>query len=97
MGRKTPEFPPGRFLICEALDAHALVNHEQITPRQSPMPESLVVYDCLGAGAGDLIAISEGREAAAAFHPDRVPNDAYCAAILDRIMLDRRYIENNVK
>ncbi len=43
---------------------------------------SIVVYDELGAGVGQSIGISEGREAACPFqHP--TPIDAYCAALID--------------
>jgi len=51
--------------------------------------EALVVYDELGAGIGSMIAISEGGEAAQPFHPELKPVDAYNAAILDNIHLDR--------
>ena len=47
--------------------------------------ETLVVYDELGAGNGDLIAVSEGREAAQPFAPNFKPVDAYNAAILDHV------------
>lgn len=43
---------------------------------------ALVVYDELGAGVGQTIAISEGREAACPFKPPR-PVDAYNAALID--------------
>ncbi len=43
---------------------------------------AIVVYDQLGAGAGQQIAISEGREAACPF-PIPTPVDAYCAALVD--------------
>ena len=45
--------------------------------------EPLIVYDELGAGDGAAIAVSEGAEASAPFHPDQKPIDAYNAAILD--------------
>lgn len=45
---------------------------------------SIVVYDELGAGVGQQIAISEGREAACPF-PTPTPVDAYCAALVDEI------------
>ncbi len=48
-----------------------------------------MVYDDLGAGQGSRIAFSEGREAAQPFEPDKKPIDAYNAAILDRIDVDR--------
>jgi ethanolamine utilization protein EutN len=47
--------------------------------------EDLVIYDALAAGAGDRIAFSEGVEAAAPFQPNKVPVDAYAAAIIDTI------------
>lgn len=50
--------------------------------------EPFVVYDELGAGAGALIAVSEGAEAAAPFYPDTKPIDAYNAAILDTLEID---------
>ena len=49
--------------------------------------EELTVYDELGAGIGNRVAFSEGREAAQPFHPDVKPIDAYNAAILDTIHL----------
>ena len=49
--------------------------------------EEFVVYDELGAGIGNRIAISEGGEAAQPFFPDMKPVDAYNAAILDQIHL----------
>ena len=49
--------------------------------------EELTVYDELGAGIGNLISISEGREAAQPFHPNEKAIDAYNAAILDTVSL----------
>ncbi|MDR0391583.1 MAG: carbon dioxide concentrating mechanism protein CcmL [Planctomycetaceae bacterium] len=49
--------------------------------------EELVVYDDLAAGDGDLIAFTEGVEAAKPFYPSYKPVDAYNAAILDKIDL----------
>ncbi len=52
-----------------------------------PAADALVVYDELGAGVGERIAVSEGGEAAQPFYPDMKPVDAYNAAILDTIQL----------
>jgi ethanolamine utilization protein EutN len=49
--------------------------------------EPIVILDELGAGLGNLVAISEGSEAAQPFHPRLVPIDAYNAAILDSVDL----------
>ncbi len=49
--------------------------------------EPIVLYDELNAGVGSLMAVSESAEAAAPFHPDTKPIDAYNAAILDQVNL----------
>ncbi len=49
--------------------------------------EDVVIYDNLGAGAGNRIAFSEGGEAAAPFHPEHKPVDAYCACVLDQVVV----------
>jgi microcompartment protein CcmK/EutM len=49
--------------------------------------EDLVVYDNLGAGVGSRVGFSEGGEAAAPFHPEKKPVDAYCACLLDQLNL----------
>src|SRR5215471_1574818 len=50
-----------------------------------PDGEALVIFDALGAGHGQRIAITEGSEAAAPFHPEKKPVDAYCACIVDKL------------
>ena len=54
---------------------------------KEPDGEDLVMLDNLGAGFGNKVGISEGVEAAAPFHPERKPLDAYCACILDQLNL----------
>ena len=53
---------------------------------------AIVVYDQLGAGAGQQICISEGREAACPF-PKPTPVDAYCAALVDEIFFRESKLE----
>jgi microcompartment protein CcmK/EutM len=68
----------GRFLIVDVQDRFALAGK----PRKTA--ESVVCYDNLGAGVGDIIAFTESREACMPFYPERVvPLDAYNAAILE--------------
>jgi microcompartment protein CcmK/EutM len=75
-----PTLVGGRFLLVEVQDRFALAGK----PRKST--ETLVCYDHLGAGEGDLIAFTESREACMPFYPEKiVPLDAYNAAILDRV------------
>lgn len=48
-------------------------------------PDLVVVWDDLGAGAGSLIAVSDGAEAAQPFRPALKAVDAYNCAILDEV------------
>ncbi|MCX5661702.1 MAG: EutN/CcmL family microcompartment protein [Planctomycetota bacterium] len=93
LSRKIEALVPGTFLLVEALDESALRGGTEagapLGKRDKPMPESLVVFDELGAGVGQLIAVSEGAEATMPFYPKRVPLDAYNSAILDHVEITR--------
>ena len=54
----------------------------------TPDGEDLVIYDKLGAGIGARIGFSESGEAAAPFHPQKKPVDAYCACLLDQVVVN---------
>jgi len=56
----------------------------------APDGEDVVIYDNLGAGVGVRISFSEGAEAAAPFFPEKKPVDAYCACILDTVVVNDR-------
>ena len=58
---------------------------EGLSDRTKGRTEPIVVLDEMGAGTGSLIAVSESAEAAAPFHPEAKPIDAYNTAILDDI------------
>ena len=47
--------------------------------------KALIAIDELGAADGQMVAFTEGREAANPFWPDSVPVDSYCALIVDSI------------
>jgi microcompartment protein CcmK/EutM len=47
--------------------------------------KSLIAIDELGAAKGQMVAFTEGREAANPFWPGLVPVDAYCSLIVDSI------------
>jgi len=84
LSTRLEDVPPGKLLIVRPLGADALLagSPSDATP--------VVAYDELGAGRGCRVAISEGREASAPFYPRRVPFDAYCAAIMDTVRIDKR-------
>lgn len=88
LNRRDAALRCGCLLIADALDGACLDALPRQVGRDKPMPESLVLYDELGAGVGQLVAVSEGREAAMPFWPDHVPVDAYCAAILDTLGIE---------
>jgi microcompartment protein CcmK/EutM len=48
-----------------------------------------VVWDDLGAGIGDLIALADGPEACRPFRPNKKPVSAYNAAILDNVSISK--------
>lgn len=82
LNRHHPSLPRGRWLIAVPFSLRAL---KENTP---PDGEDLVAYDELGAGTGSRVGISEGREAAMPFHPERKPVDAYCACIIDSLTVE---------
>jgi microcompartment protein CcmK/EutM len=47
--------------------------------------KSLIAIDELGAAEGQMVAFTEGREAANPFWPNLVPVDAYCSFIVDLV------------
>ncbi len=49
--------------------------------------KALIALDELNAANGQMVAFTEGREAANPFWPNAVPVDAYCALIVDSIHL----------
>lgn len=72
----------GRFVIVQPHDPQSL--------REDTLGhgEVVVTYDEQGAGLGDRVAISEGREGAMPFHPDKVVVDAYVACLIDDVTYD---------
>jgi ethanolamine utilization protein EutN len=81
LNRAHPSLAGARWLIAVPFSLKAL--------KLGGLPdgEDLVIYDDLGAGVGSRVAFSEGGEAAAPFHPDKKPVDAYCACILDQLTI----------
>jgi ethanolamine utilization protein EutN len=47
--------------------------------------KTLVAVDQLGAAEGQMVAFTEGREAANPFWPENTPVDAYVSLIVDSI------------
>lgn len=82
LNRRHPSLAGARFKLVVPLSLDDLAQQPG-----EPAPE-IAVFDELGAGLGNKIAISEGREAAMPFYPEVKPIDAYNAAILDTVSID---------
>ena len=72
---RSPKYTGERLLLTLPWKTDTLSGAEKFDP-------AIVVYDQLGAGVGQEIAMSEGREAACPFEKP-TPVDAYCAALVD--------------
>jgi microcompartment protein CcmK/EutM len=81
LSRVHPALVGARWVIAVPFSLKALREESR------PDGEDLVIYDDLGAGIGTRIGFSEGAEAAAPFHPKKKPVDAYCACILDSVVI----------
>ena len=83
LSRWHPSFVGGRWLVGVPFSLKALRD------QAPPDGEDFVMFDNLGAGLGSRVGVSEGAEAAAPFHPNKVPLDAFCACILDQVILGK--------
>jgi microcompartment protein CcmK/EutM len=78
-----PSFKAGRWLMVNPLDAGQFNDACRQAPALSAQ-SSLVVYDNMGAGDGDIVGIVEGAEATAPFdYP--IPIDGITVAIFDSL------------
>jgi len=81
LSRVHPALSGARWIIGVPYSLRALQESK------TPDGEDLVIFDNLGAGNGNRIGFSEGGEAAVPFYPERKPVDAFCACILDQVVL----------
>lgn len=72
---RNPAFTGERLLLTVPWNRKTFEGQDSFDP-------AIVVYDELGGGVGQNIAISEGAEAACPL-PRPTPIDAYCAALVD--------------
>jgi ethanolamine utilization protein EutN len=82
LSRVHPSMVGARWVIGVPFSLKALRKGDK------PDGEDLVIYDNLGSGIGSQIGFSEGGEAAVPFYPERKPVDAYCACILDQVVIN---------
>ncbi len=76
-------FRGGRWLVINPVDTEDLNSCIEQQPKLSTQ-SSLIVYDNIGAGEGDIIGFVEGAEATAPFDGP-TPIDAISLAIFDTL------------
>jgi microcompartment protein CcmK/EutM len=62
---------------------------QPLTPEGQPTGKRLVVTDAMGAGAGELVYWSKGKESSFPFLPVEVPTEMTIVGIVDTVNVDR--------
>lgn len=78
-----PSYQGGRWLLVNPLDADQF-NGACARPPALSAQQTLIAYDNIGAGDGDIVGIVEGTEATAPFDFP-IPIDAITVAIFDSL------------
>jgi microcompartment protein CcmK/EutM len=81
LSQQDPALKGGRWLVVVPMGRRQFADLANAATGDEP---SLVVYDNLGAGEGDVIGFTEGGEAMLPFNPP-IPVDATNALIVDQI------------
>ncbi len=71
------------------LAAQRLLLVQPLTPEGQPTGKRLVVTDAMGAGAGELVYWSKGKESSFPFLPTEVPTEMTIVGIVDAVNVDR--------
>jgi ethanolamine utilization protein EutN len=75
---KDPRLTSQRLLIVQPL-----------TPEKKPTGKQVICTDCVGAGAGEIIYYSKGKESSFPFLPLEVPTDMTIVGIVDSVRVER--------
>jgi microcompartment protein CcmK/EutM len=71
------------------LASQRLLLVQPLTPEGRPTGRRLVVTDAVGAGAGELVYWSKGKESSFPFLPGEVPTEMTIVGIVDSLQVDR--------
>ena len=72
-----------------ALATQRLLLVQPLTPEGKPTGKRLVVTDAMGAGAGELVYWSKGKESSFPFLPAEVPTEMTIVGIVDKVNVHR--------
>lgn len=81
LGLTDPAFQGARFLLVQPLSREQMSGASRLPLAKAA---TVVAYDGIGAGEGQIVGFTEGAEAAAPF-ATATPVDAYVCAIIDRL------------
>jgi ethanolamine utilization protein EutN len=73
----------------QALSGQRLLVVQPLTPELEPTGKRLICTDCTGAGAGELVYWTRGKEASFPFLPAEVPTDTTIVGIVDSLHVKR--------
>jgi ethanolamine utilization protein EutN len=76
--QKNPSLTSQRFLVVQP-----------VTPELADTGKQLICLDSVGAGAGELIYWTRGKEASFPFLPAEVPTEATITGIVDKLTVRR--------
>jgi ethanolamine utilization protein EutN len=76
--QKNPSLTSQRFLVVQP-----------VTPELADTGKQLICLDAVGAGAGELIYWTRGKEASFPFLPAEVPTEATITGIVDKLTVRR--------
>lgn len=88
LSREHPSIRAGRWKLLVPISLEELTAAGPESRPGAGAVEEVVAYDCMNAGIGEWVALSEGAEAAKPFYPDDKPVDAFIAAIIDTLELE---------
>ncbi len=71
------------------LEAQRLLIVQPVTPEGAPTGRRIVVTDCVGTGAGELVYCCRGKESSFPFLPSEVVTDTCIVAIVDELHIKR--------
>lgn len=69
----------------KGLTGHRLLIVQPLTPELKPTGKQQIVTDCTGAGPGELVYWTRGKEASFPFLPTEVPTETTIVGIIDTI------------
>jgi len=73
----------------KGLTGQRLLIVQPLTPELKPTGKQQIVTDCTGAGPGELVYWTRGKEATFPFLPSEVPTETTIVGIMDHLHVKR--------